>query len=112
MPGTDTITEPRSPSYTTPGTHPIVIRKPMIGADASGHPSSCADRRRDGRRPQSLRLDQDGLGDRVGDAEKPTAPPGVVGGLAVGQMCPGATTRTMPAPPAVDPPDFTAVDKL
>ena len=42
MPGTDTITEPRSPSYTTPGTHPIVIRKPMIGADASGHPSLTA----------------------------------------------------------------------
>jgi len=40
MPGTDTITEPRSPSYTTPGTHPIVIRKTMIGTDASGHPSS------------------------------------------------------------------------
>jgi hypothetical protein len=39
MPGTDTITEPRSPSYTTPGTHPIVIRETMIGTDASGHPS-------------------------------------------------------------------------
>ena len=34
MPGTDTITEPRSSSYTTPGTHTIVIRKPLIGADA------------------------------------------------------------------------------